>query len=147
VADEHSGANYARRPAGGDGSLDRGEAHAFGPSTAYDVLENGRRYAPKAVVGVAARRGLGRPLRPDEFWADRTPGHFVSCRTEALLLYGNQDPRGRSCRAKRQSVFGSKIPILRTINTADRVWEFGVCLWSSSAYAGGSDSYPPSICR
>jgi 5-methylcytosine-specific restriction enzyme B len=48
-------------------ALDRGEPHAFGPSTFYDLLEGGRRYPPKAVVGLAARRALGRALRPDEF--------------------------------------------------------------------------------
>jgi len=48
-------------------ALDRGEPHAFGPSTFYDLLVGGRRYPPKAVVGLAARRVLGRALRPDEF--------------------------------------------------------------------------------
>jgi hypothetical protein len=48
-------------------ALDRGEPHAFGPSTFYDLLVAGRRYPPKAVVGLAARRVLGRALRPDEF--------------------------------------------------------------------------------
>ena len=48
-------------------ALDRNEPHAFGPSTFYDLLEGGRRYPPKAVIGLAARRTLGRPLDPDEF--------------------------------------------------------------------------------
>src|SRR4051812_40069208 len=48
-------------------SLDRGEPHSFGPSTFYDLVQDGRRYPPKAVVGLAAQRLLGRPLRPDEF--------------------------------------------------------------------------------
>ena len=48
-------------------ALDRDEPHEFGPSTFYDLLEGGRRYPPKAVVGLAARRALGRALRPDEF--------------------------------------------------------------------------------
>ena len=48
-------------------ALDHGEPHAFGPSVFYDLLEGGRRYPPKAVVGLAARRVLGRPLRPNEF--------------------------------------------------------------------------------
>ena len=39
-------------------ALDRGEPHIFGPSTFYDLLEAGRRYPPKAVVGLAARRAL-----------------------------------------------------------------------------------------
>jgi len=45
-------------------ALDRGEPHDFGPSTFYDVLEGGTRYPLKAVVGLAARRALGRPLGP-----------------------------------------------------------------------------------
>jgi hypothetical protein len=44
-------------------ALDRNEPHPFGPSTSYDLLEGGRRYPPKAVVGFAARRALGRLLR------------------------------------------------------------------------------------
>src|SRR5215211_4304985 len=48
-------------------ALDGGDPHAFGPSTFYDLLEGERQYPPKAVVGLAARRTLGRPLRPDEF--------------------------------------------------------------------------------
>jgi 5-methylcytosine-specific restriction protein A len=48
-------------------ALDGGEPHAFGPSTFYDLLVAGRRYPPKAVAGLAARRVLGRVLRPDEF--------------------------------------------------------------------------------
>jgi AAA domain (dynein-related subfamily) len=48
-------------------ALDRNEPHPFEPSTSYDLLEGGRRYPPKAVAGLAARRALGRFLRPDEF--------------------------------------------------------------------------------
>jgi 5-methylcytosine-specific restriction enzyme A len=42
-------------------ALDRHEEHPFGASTDYDVLEGGRRYPPKAVVGLAVSRTLGRP--------------------------------------------------------------------------------------
>ena len=37
-------------------SLDRGEPHAFGASTFYDLLEGERRYPPKAVVGLFSPR-------------------------------------------------------------------------------------------
>lgn len=47
--------------------LDRGIAHEFGESIGYDVLFEGRRYAPKAVVGVAARTLLGTHLSPSDF--------------------------------------------------------------------------------
>ena len=47
--------------------LDNGLANPFGDSTGYDLIKSRRRYPPKAVVGLAARRVLGRALRPDEF--------------------------------------------------------------------------------
>lgn len=49
------------------GELDRGVAHAFADSTGYDVLYQGRRYPPKAVIGVAAGNVLGEPLGPYDF--------------------------------------------------------------------------------
>ena len=47
--------------------LDSGKAHAFGESTGYDVLHDGRRYAPKAVIGLAAAEVLGTALGPYDF--------------------------------------------------------------------------------
>src|SRR5215510_1040823 len=47
--------------------LDRGARHAFGESTGYDVLFEGRRYAPKAVIGLAAGKISGTPLGPYDF--------------------------------------------------------------------------------
>lgn len=47
--------------------LDTGEKHYFADSTGYDVLFNGRRYPPKAVVGVAAKEVTGEDLRPRDF--------------------------------------------------------------------------------
>jgi hypothetical protein len=48
-------------------ALDRGEPHDFGQSTGYDLVEGGMRYPPKAVLGLAARRILERPLGPYDF--------------------------------------------------------------------------------
>ncbi len=47
--------------------LDRGKEHAFGESTGYDVLHDGRRYAPKAVIGLAAAEVIGAALGPYDF--------------------------------------------------------------------------------
>ena len=47
--------------------LSSGVKHAFGESTKYDVMYEGDRYPPKAVIGLATRRLLGRSLAPDEF--------------------------------------------------------------------------------
>lgn len=48
-------------------ALDRGEPHAFKGSRKYDLLENGKRYPPKAVLGLAAARLARRPLVPADF--------------------------------------------------------------------------------
>jgi 5-methylcytosine-specific restriction enzyme A len=48
-------------------ALDEGIAHGFGRSTGYDVLHKGKRYPPKAVVGLAAQRVLAQALGPSDF--------------------------------------------------------------------------------
>jgi hypothetical protein len=47
--------------------LDAGEQHPFGIATAYEAVVNGKRYPPKALIGVAARHHLGLELGPDDF--------------------------------------------------------------------------------
>jgi hypothetical protein len=54
--------------------LDAGSDNPFGPATGYDLLHDGKRYAPKAAVGLACVYLLGRPLRPDEFSGGEAPG-------------------------------------------------------------------------
>jgi hypothetical protein len=44
-----------------------GAPHSFGPSISWDVVYEGRRYPPKAVLGLAAERLAGRPLGPRDF--------------------------------------------------------------------------------
>lgn len=47
--------------------IDTGVEHGFGPSLKYDLVLEGRRYPPKAVLGLAAERLAGRVLDPSEF--------------------------------------------------------------------------------
>src|SRR4051812_27219663 len=54
--------------------LDAGVEHPFGPATGYELVHEGRRYPPKAVVGLACRFLLGRILRPEEFSGGEAPG-------------------------------------------------------------------------
>src|SRR5688500_16400718 len=54
--------------------LDAGADHPFGPPTGYELVHQGRRYAPKAVVGLACRYSVGRALLPDEFSGGEAPG-------------------------------------------------------------------------
>src|SRR3954471_18540565 len=54
--------------------LDAGAAHPFGPPTGYELVHQGKRYAPKAVVGLACRYSIGRTLQPEEFSGGEAPG-------------------------------------------------------------------------
>src|SRR5437762_7312236 len=54
--------------------LDAGIEHPFGPPTGYELVHEGRRYAPKAVIGLAYRSLLGRILLPGEFSGGEAPG-------------------------------------------------------------------------
>ncbi len=47
--------------------FDGGRPHSFGDSTKYDLLFEGKRYPPKAILGLAAAHILGEPLIPDDF--------------------------------------------------------------------------------
>ena len=47
--------------------FDAGVSHEFAPSTGYDLVVNGKRYPPKAIIGLAARRVLRRALTPYDF--------------------------------------------------------------------------------
>jgi hypothetical protein len=54
--------------------LDAGLGHPFGSPTGYELVHEGRRYAPKAVVGLACRYSIGRMLGPGEFSGGEAPG-------------------------------------------------------------------------
>lgn len=47
--------------------IDAGEENPFADSTKFDVLHEGRRYPPKAVVGVAATLATGHRYGPEDF--------------------------------------------------------------------------------
>jgi len=47
--------------------IDSGRSHNFADSTEYDLLFEGRRYPPKAVVGVAAEIATGESYAPRDF--------------------------------------------------------------------------------
>jgi hypothetical protein len=54
--------------------LDAGINHPFGQPTGYELVHQNKRYAPKAVVGLACRYSIGRMLTPDEFSGGEAPG-------------------------------------------------------------------------
>src|SRR5438270_12445914 len=54
--------------------LDAGVAHPFGQPTGYELVHEGKRYPPKAVIGLAFKNSLGRVLMPEEFSGGEAPG-------------------------------------------------------------------------
>src|SRR5579872_3751987 len=54
--------------------LDAGIEHSFGKFTGYELIHDEKRYAPKAVVGLACRYSIGRILQPEEFSGGEAPG-------------------------------------------------------------------------
>lgn len=54
--------------------LDAGLDHPFGKPTGYELIHDEKRYAPKAVVGLACRYSIGRILQPEEFSGGEAPG-------------------------------------------------------------------------
>jgi hypothetical protein len=48
--------------------------HPFGEPTKYELVHEGKRFAPKAVVGLACLYLLGRVLQPDEFSGGESAG-------------------------------------------------------------------------
>src|SRR4051812_34318748 len=56
------------------GELDAGIEHPFGSPTGYELIHEGRRYAPKAVIGFAFRHLSGEILPPEAFSGGEAPG-------------------------------------------------------------------------
>ncbi len=54
--------------------LDAGIEHSFGKPTGYELDHNGKRYPPKAVVGIAFRHLSGQILPPSDFSGGEAPG-------------------------------------------------------------------------
>src|SRR5436309_11029981 len=54
--------------------LDLGLEHPFGEPTKYELIHAGKRYAPKAVIGLAHRHAFGTILPADRFSGGEAPG-------------------------------------------------------------------------
>ena len=54
--------------------LDSGIAHTFGAPTGYELVHDRKRYAPKAVIGVAFKHLTGQMLGHEEFSGGEAPG-------------------------------------------------------------------------
>lgn len=75
--------------------LDAGVVHPFGKPTGYELVHNEKRYAPKAVVGMACRYSIGRILQHDEFSGGEAPGqaNFLLRRLGFTVLKKGEDEK------------------------------------------------------
>lgn len=83
--------------------LDAGVVHSFGEPTKYELVHGGKRYAPKAVIGLACRYLTGTILSHKQFSGGDAPGHAnhvlrrlgftVVSKGEAVA--GEDEPQGR----------------------------------------------------
>lgn len=79
--------------------LDAGVSHRFGQPTGYEVVHDGKRYAPKAVVGLSCRYSIGRILTPEEFSGGEAPGqaNFVLRRLGfTVIKKGGDEPEAQT---------------------------------------------------
>jgi 5-methylcytosine-specific restriction protein B len=115
--------------------------HRFGPSIYYDLLYNGKRFPPKAIVGLAARRLRGRILDPNEFSGGEDSKCFAVLRELGFTVVPKEsessttvlpaDPPGNvwmevTKMANKQGGPG---------------WGLGECLWSPARARDGRDIY------
>jgi hypothetical protein len=82
--------------------LDNGIDHPFGTPTGYELVHGDKRYAPKAVVGLAARYSLGRVLQPEEFSGGEAPGqaNFVLRRLGFTVVRKGEEVAGEEEKPK-----------------------------------------------
>ena len=57
--------------------LDAGMDHPFGPPTGYELVHQGRRYPPKAIIGLEFRQPTGQHLRPEDFSGGEAPARLT----------------------------------------------------------------------
>jgi 5-methylcytosine-specific restriction protein A len=76
--------------------LDAGTNHPFGVPTEYELVHEGKRYPPKAVVGLAFRHLRGTVLMPEDFSGGEAPGqaNFVP----GTWLHGRKEGGERAFR-------------------------------------------------
>lgn len=117
--------------------FEAGVDHEFGPSTFYDLVHNDRRYPPKAILGLAARRIAGKTLRPNEFSGGEASECFSILRNLGFTIV----PKDRGSEmADAQPCTWIEITNLEH-GHGGAGWEYGTCLWSPVRNSTGNDSY------
>ena len=127
--------------------FDQGVAHSFDDSIKYDVLYQGRRYPPKALLGIAAGLASGTQLAPGDFKGGEGSKCFRVLRSlgfEVVLKPGFEGPSAGwifqgNPRNFDISAYLSRFPYIywrcnrhvREIKSGDRCW-----LWRAGRDSG-----------
>ena len=81
--------------------LDRGVEHSFGPSSTYDLVYEGRRYPPKAVIALAVKAHSGVNLVPADFPGGEGTAAFHALRSLEFEIVPKHTSDGDSVKFER----------------------------------------------
>lgn len=73
------------------GEVTAGNLFGFGPSIDYDLIYEGERYPPKAVVGIATKYLLGAPLKPKHFSSGLGSRCFKILESNGFTIIAKED--------------------------------------------------------
>jgi 5-methylcytosine-specific restriction protein B len=121
--------------------FDQGSEHGFRDSTGYDLLHDGKRYPPKAVIGLAARRLRGRVLEPNECSGEEGSRCFAELRQHGFDIVPKA---GGPARPTLPDIPPPSVwmEVTKIANKQGGPgWGLGECLWSPSQTKDGRDGY------
>lgn len=116
--------------------FEAGAEHEFAPSRYYDLIHAGKRYPPKAIMGLAARRLAGRTLAPSDFSGGQSSQCFRIFKEHGFQIELKESllPREAPAAVWLEITFSSHLH-------GGAGWDFGTCLWSPSRSKDGKDWY------
>jgi MoxR-like ATPase len=120
--------------------LTAGRLHGFGESASYDLLVDGLRYSPKAVLGVAASLASGREYGPTDFSGGNGEGHANTVLQRLGFSIVQKDTVVADANSREESPTWFEY----TSNLqghGGEGWGLGTCLWSPAANRAGADFY------
>ena len=89
-------------------TLAAAEVYGFADSTDFDLVHEGRRFPPKAVFGLAAKRSIGRVLLPEEFSGGSQSPCFHVLQGLGFVIEPKAPPGALAAAPNHQFVQGSR---------------------------------------
>jgi 5-methylcytosine-specific restriction protein A len=121
-------------------TLEATARHGFADSTDYDLVHEGKHYPPKAILGIAAERIVGRPLTSDEFTGGDTSTCFAILESLNFKIVQKQEKQGGPDEVS--NVLASLRPTTETM-VMDLVRDAGVDVRPWAVKKGGATVVTP----